>query len=149
MGEAAYDEIARANHELRKAYNANGLTDRARAARVRERKARRREARAEGGWGWVAWLWSVLSQVFTGYGIQLRWVLGMMLLLYLGSAFVYVEFGGMTLVDSLYYSIVTFTTSPPAEPTGIVMHLVAGTETFAGTAAIVFLGYVLGTRERV
>ena len=131
---------------FRRAYSANGLTDRARAARVRERKARRREARAEGGWGWVAWLWSVLSQVFTRYGIQLRWVLEMILLLYLGSTLVYVEFGGMTLTDSLYYSIVTFTTSPPAEPTGIGMHL--GNETFAGTA-IVFLDYALGTRKRV
>jgi hypothetical protein len=87
--------------------------------------------------------------VFTGYGIQLRWVLGMMTLLYLGSALVYMWFGGMTPGDSLYYSIVTFTTSPPVEPTGLVMRAVAGVETFAGTAAIVFLGYVLGTRERV
>jgi hypothetical protein len=46
---------------------------------------------------------------------------------------------------------VIFTTSPPAEPelTGGVMRVVAGFETFAGTAAIVFLGYALGTRERV
>ncbi|ESS06675.1 MAG: hypothetical protein A07HB70_01396 [uncultured archaeon A07HB70] len=73
----------------------------------------------------------------------------MMSLLYLCSALVYSVVGGMTPVESLYYSIVTFTTSPPAAPTGLVTRFVAGLETFAGTAAIVFLGYVLGTRERV
>ncbi|ESS03430.1 MAG: hypothetical protein A07HR67_01828 [uncultured archaeon A07HR67] len=55
----------------------------------------------------------------------------------------------MTFGDSLYYSIVTFTTSPPAEPTGVWMRVMAGVETFAGSTTIVFLGYVLGTRERV
>jgi hypothetical protein len=144
-----YDQIARTNNELRTAYSANGLTSRARTARVRERKARRREARAEGGTGWIAWLWSILAQVFTGYGIQLRWITGMMMLLYLGSASVYSAVGGMSLGESLYYSVVTFTTSPPTEPNGLVMRAVAGFETFAGTAATLFLGYVLGTRERV
>lgn len=152
MNEKEYDKVARANHELRVAYSANGLIGRARTARVRERVARRKEAYAEKGLrGKAAWLSSVFSHVFTGYGIRLRWVLLMMILLYFGSAFVYWEIGGMTSVDSLYYSVVTFTTSPPAqpEPTGLVMRIVAGVETFAGTVAIIFLGYVLGTRERV
>jgi len=69
-----YDTIARANHELREAYSANGLVGRARKARFRERKSRRKEAQAAGGWGTVAWIGSVLSQVFTGYGVRLRWV---------------------------------------------------------------------------
>lgn len=47
---------------------------------------------------------------------------------------------------ALYYSIVTFTTSPP--PLGLAS-IMAGIETFAGTALIVLLGYVLGTREQV
>jgi len=72
----------------------------------------------------------------------------MMLALYLLSAGVY-HYTGMTISDSLYYSVVTFTTSPPSPPTTEFSRIVAGIETFAGTAAIVFLGYVLGTRERV
>ena len=148
------DFIARANHELRTAYSANGLITQARNARVRERKARRKEAFAEGGllsWGKAAWVGSWLSKLFTGYGVRLRWVVGMMLLLYLGSTLVYWVVGGMTIDDSLVYSIVTFTTSRSPEPelTGFVTRTVAGIETFAGTAAIVFLGYVLGMRERV
>ncbi|WP_049935449.1 pentapeptide repeat-containing protein [Haloplanus natans] len=143
-----YDRIARVNHELRVAYSANGLTGRARTARVRERKARRREARAEGGRGWLAYLWSCGSQLFTGYGIQLRWIATMMVVLWLLSAAVYWD-SGMAPRRSLYYSIVTFTTSPPDTPPSGFATAVAGFETFAGTAAIVFLGYVLGTREQV
>jgi hypothetical protein len=151
--EQRYDIIARANHEFRIAYSANRLISRARRARVRERKARRREALAEGGRlsrGTAAWLGSFSSKVFTGYGVQLRWVSGVMILLYPLSAGVYHFVGEMSVGRSLYYSVVTFTTSPPEPaPTGLVMRAVAGFETFAGTAAIVFLGYVLATRERV
>lgn len=146
--EQQHDRIARMNHELRVAYSANGLTGRARTARVRERKARRREARAEGGRGWLAYLWSCGSQLFTGYGIQLRWIGTMMIVLWLLSAAVYWG-SGMDPRQSLYYSIVTFTTSPPNTPPPGFAKAVAGFETFAGTAAIVFLGYVLGTREQV
>ena len=151
-GERTYDQIARANHELREAYSANGLISRAREARFRERKARRREAVAEEGIrGTVAYLGSVLSMIVTGYGVRLRWVGGSMLLLYLASAGIYWQVGDLSMGRSLYYSIVTFTTSPPAEPDlpGPILGGVEGFETFAGTAAIVFLGYVLGTRERV
>jgi hypothetical protein len=148
MGVTQYDRIARANHELRTAYSANGLISRARIARVRERKARRREAWAEGGWGRLAWLWSVGSQFLTGYGIQLRWIGVTMLHLYSISAGVYC-LEGMAPDRALYYSAVTFTTSPPETPPLGVASAVAAVETFAGTAAIVFLGCVLGTRERV
>jgi hypothetical protein len=86
-----------------------------------------------------------------GGGNDRRWVGGSMLLLYLASAVIYWQVGDLSMGRSLYYSIVTFTTSPPAEPdlTGQILGVVEGFETFAGTAAIVFLGYVLGTRERV
>jgi hypothetical protein len=72
----------------------------------------------------------------------------MMVVLWLLSAAVYWD-AGMEPRRSLYYSIVTFTTSPPNTPPPGVATAVAGFETFAGTAAIVFLGYVLGTREQV
>ena len=147
--ETIYDIVARTNHQLRVAYSENGLTGRARRARLRERRARRREALAEGGLqGTGAWFGSLLSRIFTGYGVQLRWVVGVMLALYLASTAVYYS-EGMTLGYSLYYSIVTFTTSPPSPPPSGAGQIVAGIETFAGTTAIVFLGYVLGAREQV
>lgn len=146
---ATFDSIARANHELREAYSSNGLISRARDARFRERKARRREAKAEGGRGRLAWAGSLLSMCFTGYDVRLRFLVGSMLALYLGSAVVYWQWGEMWWGRSLYYSVVTFTTSPPEPPTRTVTSVVAGFETVAGTAAIIFLGYVLGTRERV
>jgi uncharacterized protein YjbI with pentapeptide repeats len=143
------DLIARTNHELRMAYSDNGLTGPARRAHVRERRARRKEALAAADWrGTVAWVWSLLSKVVTGYGVQLRWISTTMLVLYFASAGVY-YWQGMALAESLYYSVVTFTTSPPSTPPQGIARVVAGIETFAGTAAIVLLGYVLGTRERV
>ena len=144
------DIVARMNHELREAYSENGLLGRARKARVRERRARRREAKAEEGWGGtVAWGGSLLSSIFTGYGVRLTPVIGWMLALYFLSAGVYWHVGGMAWDRSLYYSIVTFTTAPPEAPPSYITSIVAGIETFAGTAAIIFLGYVLGSRERI
>ena len=92
----------------------------------------------------------MLSQVIIGYGVRLRWVVGSMVALYLVSALVYWNWGSMSGAESLYYSVVTFTTAPPPpQPTGAITSVVAGFETFAGTAALTFLGYILGTRERV
>lgn len=148
--EQLYADIARVFHTLKSAYSENGLVGRARDARYKERRARRKEAYADGGLrGYGAWLGSVLSNIFTGYGVRLRWVAGIMLGLYLLSAGVYHYAGSMPIGDSLYYSIVTFTTSPPSPPSSALTRIVAGIETFVGTAAIVFLGYVLGTRERI
>lgn len=144
-----YDRVARANHELRTAYSANGLISQARRARVRERRARRNEAKADDSVrGTLAWAGSLASRVVTGYGVQLLPLGVVMLALFLGSAAVYWS-TGMAPRESLYYSVVTFTTSPPSAPTPGLMRVVAGFETFVGTAVIIFLGYVLGTRERV
>ena len=104
---------------------------------------------AEEGWLSRSWFLSRLSSIFGGYGIKLRPVIGWMLALYLLSAGVYWYGGGMAWDRSLYYSIVTFTTAPPETPPNYITSIVAGIETFAGTAAIIFLGYVLGARERV
>jgi hypothetical protein len=149
---AEYDTVARTHGELRKAYSANGLLGRARKARVRERRARRREAKAEEGIGGTgAWFFSLLSEIFSGYGVRLLPVVGWMLVLYVGSTVVYWQLTDWGVRYSLYYSIVTFTTAPPAAdppPSGIPA-IVASIETFAGTAAIIFLGYVLGSRERI
>ena len=147
---AEYDTEARTYGELRRAYSANGLLGRARKARVRERRARRREAKAEGGVGGTgAWFLSLLSEIFTGYGVRLLPVVGWMLVLYVGSTVVYWQLTDWGVRYSLYYSIVTFTTAPPELPPSGIPAIVASIETFAGTAAIIFLGYVLGSRERI
>jgi len=148
--EQFHADIARIFHTIKSAYSENGLVARARDARYQERRARRKEAYAVGGWrGYAAWFGSLISNIFTGYGVRLRWVIATMLALYFLSAGVYHYGGNMPIEDSLYYSIVTFTTSPPSPPSTSITRIVAGFETFAGTAAIVFLGYVLGTRERI
>jgi len=141
-------DIAQAYHELKTAFSENGMIGRARKYRMRERRARRREAYADGGVsGYTAWLGSLLSRFTTGYGVQLRWPVGIIIAIILGSAIFYAP----TRIDNgLYYSIVTFVTSPPTEPpnSGITEEI-ALAETFIGTLYIVLLGYVLGNREQI
>jgi uncharacterized protein YjbI with pentapeptide repeats len=144
-----YGIIARVNHELKNAYSNNGLVERARDARFRERKARRKEAHAAGGIrGYITFLESIISMVVTGYGVRLRWIFATMLAIYISSSYFYIV-QGMSVYEGLYYSIITFTTSPPWSPPSGISSAVAGIETIVGTTAIIFLGYVLGTRERV
>jgi len=91
-----------------------------------------------------------------------------MLILYLIATAIYLLFGiqspeqavsldvllsrpflNSNIVDTLYFSIVTFTTSPPESVSVGMSQWVAMIETFAGTLLIVLLGYVLGNREQV
>lgn len=73
--------------------------------------------------GALAWLGSYFSYALTGYGVQLRWPIGIM--------------------------IVTFTTSPPdPSPAGLVTGTTAMIQTFGSTLLIVLLGYVLGNLEQ-
>ncbi|MBB6647500.1 hypothetical protein [Halobellus ruber] len=98
-----------------------------------------------GGW---------LSRGLTGYGTRplfvLLWsaaiVLGTTALFGLGPEPPEGWRGG-----PLYYSVVTFVTAPPHPPrqVGAVTRAAVLIETYLGTALIVLLGYVLGTRERV
>lgn len=143
-----WDAIARMYHELKTAYSANGLVGRAWKYRVRERRARAREARdADDLRGTVAWFGSYLSRIITGYGVQLRWPLILMLVLFVIPTATYVQAG---IENSLVYSIVTFTTAPPAPlPNEPHIAIPAMIQTFGGTLLIVVLGYVLGNREQV
>lgn len=145
-----WDAIARLNHKLKTAYSANGLVGQARRYRVQERQARAKEAKTEGGIsGYGTWLGSHISHGITGYGVQLRWPISIMLGLYVVATAVYWQAG---IENSLYYSVITFTTSPPGPhppPGGLLTEITAMIETFAGTLLIVLLGYVLGNREQV
>jgi uncharacterized protein YjbI with pentapeptide repeats len=96
-----------------------------------------------------------LSRYLTGYGTRplyvLLWTAGIILvttvLFTLGSA----PSGDGWEGGPLYYSVVTFVTAPPHPPSGvgIVTRAAVLLETYIGTALIVLLGYVLGTREQV
>lgn len=93
-----------------------------------------------------------------------------MLALYVVSTVIYLLFGIQTpkeaipidalisppfltskVVDTLYFSIITFTTAPP-NPEAVsvgISQWTAMVETFLGTLLIVLFGYVLGHREQV
>ncbi|MFB6229133.1 MAG: pentapeptide repeat-containing protein, partial [Halobacteriales archaeon] len=146
-GAEKWDAVARLNHELKTAYSANGLVGQARDYRLKERKARRKEARSEGSVaGWTEAVLSLLSFIFTGYGVRLWPVVTVMFTLSLGSAAWYWWVG---VENSLYYSIITFTTAPPPENPPAGTEFVSMVETFLGTLFIVLLGYVLANREQV
>jgi hypothetical protein len=55
-----------------------------------------------------------------------------------------------SLMESLYYSVVTLTTAPPGPMPGNggLTTWIATIETFVGTFLTVLLGYVLGNREQ-
>lgn len=147
LADHTWDDIAKSYHNIKRMYSKNGLTSRARNHQFRKRRARRKEAWAEGGRDYFVWLGSLLSWLITGYGIKLKQPIILIFVVLLISTGIYSAAG---ISHSLYYSIVTFTTSPPSPPPrGGLAEGVAMIETFIGTLLIVLLGYVLGSREQV
>lgn len=109
-----HDAVARINHELWLACSEDGLINQTRKARVRERKARRKKARTDDTLqGTLKYLSSRISQITTANGVHLLPIGVLMSALFLGSASIY-WWAGMNVQQNLYYSIVTFTTSPPS-----------------------------------
>lgn len=146
-----WDAIARVYHDLKEAFSSHGLDAKARDQHYRERRARGFEAKSRStrfdGWMNPTYVGSVASRYLTGYGVRVRRVVALMSALFIVSSIVYWHAG---IDNSLYYSVVTFTTSPPGEiPNGTGTRLVAMIETFLGTLLIVLLAYVLGNREQV
>jgi hypothetical protein len=116
---------------------------------VRERRARSLEAKAANGWTNGRYLRSLISRVFTGYGVQIRNLAFWMVFLFLGSTIVYVGLGVEdTLWENISYSVLAFTVAPPRYPPGLWGKLIMIFETFFGTLSIVLLGYILGNREQ-
>lgn len=148
-----FDSLARTYHALGKAAKENGLVGKARGLRIRERLARQREARANGDWS--AFAGSLVSEWAVGYGVSIRRISVVILLIIVGCAGLYSAFGvsnGETplalLLNALDYSVATFTgvgpRNPPRDP---LMRAVVFLEAFVGILFSVLLGYVLGTRE--
>lgn len=146
-----WEAVARLNNNLKNVYSSNGLINTAREYHMKQRKARRKAAFRKGGVrNYLAWAASHASRILTGYGVKLSTILFVMCVIYFGSTVVY--WGScMPLKRSLYYSIVTFTTSPKSQPCNgaLIPYIVAMVETVTGTLFIVLLGYVFGKREQV
>jgi hypothetical protein len=104
----------------------------------------------------TTWIGGVLSRLLTGYGTRPTFVLGWTgLILILTTA--WFELGPVPSGlegGPLYYSVVTFVTSPPhpiqeVGEVGMITEIIVLLETYIGTTLTVLLGYVLGNRERV
>lgn len=146
-----WDDIAQGYHDLKQQFSNNGLSNKARKTFTLERRARAREALSAGGLGIVTFLTSIVSRILTGYGTRASFVLFWSTILAGGCAVIYSHFGS---TRPIYYSVVTFTTSPPWRPFLFAsdglrwLRYVVLFETYTGTALTVLLGYVLGNRAR-
>lgn len=147
-GQKDWDTVARVYHQIKSEFNNNGLIDRARYFHIQERRARENEVKATDGSFSPTHLGSLLSRYLTGYGVSVRRISLVMLSLFVFST-VWYEYAGIS--NSVYYSMMTFTTAAPptSPPDGLFTQMLTMVETFFGTLLIVLLGYVLGNREQV
>jgi len=159
-----WDGRARGYERLRKVFREKGLDEHHRTLYSYQRRARAKEAlRSRRP---VQWIGNYLSRALTGHGVRVSRVLLWTALVLLAPWYWYGLVEGWT-GDSLrggplYYSVVTFVTSPPhpipavdgtvdlfpfAVDRGSLIRAVVLFQTYAGTALIVLLGYVLGNRD--
>lgn len=166
---ADWDAVSRADNDLKNVFSEAGPVGKARHHHVLERRARGFGARTNGSmtgylrldgrrptlsWddgnvlAYVAYTESWASRVTTGFGVRPFRLVVWMLCLFGVAALSYELDPGIT--DSIYYSVVSFTTAPPptGAPTIPAVRVVEMVETFGGTLLIVLLGYVLGNGER-
>lgn len=155
-----WDTIARSYHQIKRHFSSHGLTEKARMQYLYERWARRREARARGGWGYWTYLKSLASRIITGYGVRVRQVLFNIAFVLTVSTAAFAVVGVRdqqpdtlvdVLFDSVYFSVITFTTAGFGQlgPEMPAVRAIAMVEAFVGTVLIVLLGYVLANRETV
>lgn len=162
----AWSRHAIDTHRLTTTCSEQGLTTQARRLTIWDRQARRNVALSSGNL--LSAFGSWLNWQATGYGVSIRRVSRNMIFLFLASTLTYLLYGIQTaeeaipifdlvsrpfltesVVNAVYFSVVTFTTSPPWTVSVGVSQWVAMVETFLGTLLVVLLGYVLGNREQV
>lgn len=146
---ARWSGTAQTYHDLKTVFSNHGLVSKARSMYLQERRARRLEIKVANGRFNPQYLGSRLSQIFTGYGVQIQNLVFWMLTLFIFSTVMYVNTGVRdTLMANISYSVLAFTVAPPEVPEGVWMQFMMMIETFFGTLSTVLLGYILGNRER-
>lgn len=150
FGSSEWEATARAYHELKIVLGEHGLIGKARAKHLQERRARRLEVKNTNGRFDTSYLGSLISRVFTGYGIRVQTLAIWMFVLFSISTVTYILSGVETsVVRNFSYSVLAFTVAPPNIPEGTLTQIIMMVETFFGTLSIVLLGYILGNRERL
>ena len=161
-----WNKDARSHHDLKIMFAENGFSARARRHYIAQRRARRKEAAAAKDYytafkSWISWQG-------TGYGTSIRRVsrnIVGVLLLFTGI-YPFLDVGANdlsicapinelvprfidALPESVYFSIVTFTTVGfgTVPPSSELARYFSGIEAFLGTLLMVLLGFVLGNRE--
>jgi hypothetical protein len=146
---SALDATARAYHDLKSAFANHGLVSKARRFHVHERRLRRIELRETKGRFSKDHMGSLASEKLTGYGVrpsQLgKWMAGLFFLPTVIYLLVGIE---DSFVRTISYSVVTFTTTPPFRPTGMLLQIVVMLQAFLGTLSLITLGYIFSNRER-
>lgn len=149
-------------HTLEQLARENALPDEESTFFARRQDMQRRQRRAEGEWG--RWFRSWASNVVVRYGESPWRVIGSTACIILACALLYPLYGietegavlryatadvglGQTLLESLYFSIVTFTTLGygDVQPVGLA-RVIATSETIAGSALLALLVFVFGRR---
>lgn len=157
---------AQGYEKLRQVFERKGIDGQHRKLHSYQRRARAKEALRS--FRLVKWTSNYLSRLLTGHGVMVTRVLFWTALGILVPWYWYGLINGWTPESmpesSLYYSVVTFVTSPPHPITGVDGHvdLLVDTvdrqrvtqamvlfQTYMGTFLIILLGYVLGNRDSI
>lgn len=161
-----WDGRARGYERLRRIFQEKGLDDHHRKLYSYQRRARAKEALRTGRF--IQWIGNYLSRILTGHGVRITRVLLWTAVVILVPWYWYglVEGWANESLDGgpLYYSIVTFVTSPPHPipdtqgSTDLLLTTVDRQslnqaivlfQTYVGTVLIILLGYVLGNRDPI
>ncbi|RDZ50451.1 hypothetical protein C5C07_19200 [Haloferax sp. Atlit-4N] len=160
--EKQYDAAAQLYETIQQLQRRNGITTHLREYRIQEKHATRKAALAGGKW--FSWLKLEISRLTSLYAESYERVILTSVLLIFGFSLIYPIWGLKTanetviygsnlqlaidtVVQSLYFSIVTFTTLGygDIQPLG-GSQLVAAIESFLGALLMAFLVFVLGRR---
>lgn len=163
-GSDSWDRLAQAYHDIKIEFAENGIDEGARRVRILERRARTKEAQAAGDR--LVAVGDILHYALTGYGVRVLPVFKWTGLILLFTTVWYSVFPPSVestnpvapnigiIKEAVYYSVVTFVTSPPYAPrttgwiVGNLTFFVTLLETYVGTTLIILLGYVLSNRDR-
>ncbi|WP_423995906.1 pentapeptide repeat-containing protein [Halorubrum trapanicum] len=149
FGPENWDATAQSYNRLKTVFSKHGLVGKARDMHTRERRARRLETKNANGLLNRDYIGGLSSAAFTGYGVRPSrlsfWMVSFLIILPTG---VYLHTGLEDgFVRTLSYSVVTFTTTPPFRPDGLLGFVVMF-QALLGTLSLITLGYIFSNRER-